>query len=41
VRAAVGQLLLADISVPAAAYARLGLEFSTPFARGSIVRLVG
>jgi NAD(P)H-hydrate epimerase len=39
-RGAVGQLLLADISVPAAVYTRLGLEFSTPFARGPIVRLV-
>jgi len=39
-REAVGQLLLADISVPAAVYARLGLEFSSPFARGPIVRLV-
>jgi len=36
----VGQLLLADISVPAAVYARLGLEFASPFARGPIVRLV-
>ena len=40
VREAVGQLLLADISVPAAVYARLGLEFASPFARGPIVRLV-
>jgi NAD(P)H-hydrate epimerase len=40
-REAVGQLLLADISVPAAVYARLGLDFASPFARGSIVRLVG
>jgi NAD(P)H-hydrate epimerase len=39
-REAVGQLLLADISVPAAVYARLGLEFDSPFARGPIVRLV-
>ncbi|HET7855939.1 MAG TPA: NAD(P)H-hydrate epimerase [Gaiellaceae bacterium] len=39
-REAVGQLLLADISVPAAVYARLGLEFASPFARGPIVRLV-
>ena len=40
-REAAGQLLLADISVPAAVYARLGLEFDSPFARGPIVRLVG
>lgn len=40
VREAVGQLLLADISVPAAVYAGLGLEFASPFARGPIVRLV-
>ena len=39
-REAVGQLLLADISVPAAVYARLGLEFASPFARGPVVRLV-
>jgi NAD(P)H-hydrate epimerase len=38
-RQAVGQLLLADISVPAAVYARLGLEFASPFSRGPIVRL--
>jgi hypothetical protein len=35
----VGKLLLADISVPAAVYARLGLEFASPFSRGPIVRL--
>jgi NAD(P)H-hydrate epimerase len=40
-REAVGQLLLADISVPSAVYARLGLEFGSPFLRGAIVRLVG
>jgi NAD(P)H-hydrate epimerase len=38
-REAVGKLLLADISVPAAVYARLGLEFASPFSRGPIVRL--
>jgi NAD(P)H-hydrate epimerase len=39
-RDAVGQLQLADISVPSAVYARLGLEFASPFVRGAIVRLV-
>jgi NAD(P)H-hydrate epimerase len=39
-REAVGQLLLADISVPTAVYARVGLEFASPFGRGPIVRLV-
>jgi NAD(P)H-hydrate epimerase len=39
-REAVGQLLLADISIPAAVYARLGLEFASLFGRGAIVRLV-
>jgi len=37
---AVGRLLLADISIPAAAYERLGLAFAPPFERGPIVRLV-
>jgi NAD(P)H-hydrate epimerase len=37
---AVGQLLLADISVPAVVFGQLGLRFSSPFARGPIVRLV-
>ena len=37
---AAGQLLLADISVPVAVYARLGLELASPFARGPIVRVV-
>ena len=39
-REAAGQLLLADISVPGAVYARLGLKFASPFANGPIVRLV-
>jgi NAD(P)H-hydrate epimerase len=38
--AAVGRLLLADISVPAFVYERLGLAHAKPFARGSIVELV-
>ena len=37
---AVGQLLLADLSIPAATYAQLGLAFSSPFGNGPIVRLV-
>ena len=36
---AVGRLLLADISVPALVYERLGLAYETPFARGAIVEL--
>jgi NAD(P)H-hydrate epimerase len=39
-REAVGQLLLADISVPEAVYERLGLAFASPFRGGPIVRLV-
>lgn len=38
-REAVGQLLLADISVPAAVYERLGLPFASPFADGPVVRI--
>ena len=37
--AACGELYLADIGVPAALYARLGLEAPNLFARNSIVRL--
>jgi NAD(P)H-hydrate epimerase len=37
---AVGSLLLADISVPALVFERLGLAHATPFARGSVVELV-
>jgi NAD(P)H-hydrate epimerase len=33
----VGDLYLADISVPRAVYLRLGLEYESPFARGPIV----
>jgi NAD(P)H-hydrate epimerase len=40
-REAVGQLLLGDISVPAAVYERLGLTFAAPFASGPIVRVLG
>lgn len=40
-RDAVGQLLLADISVPSAVFTRLRLEFASPFGRGAIVRLLG
>jgi NAD(P)H-hydrate epimerase len=38
--AAAGRLLLADISVPALVYERLGLAHATPFTRGSVVELV-
>jgi NAD(P)H-hydrate epimerase len=37
--AAVGRLLLADISVPGRVYERLGLAYETPFTRGSVVEL--
>jgi NAD(P)H-hydrate epimerase len=37
--AAVGRLYLADISVPALVYERLGLSWQTPFASGPIVEL--
>jgi NAD(P)H-hydrate epimerase len=35
----IGDLYLADISVPALVYRRLGLEYRSPFGRGPIVRL--
>ncbi len=37
---AVGRLFLADISVPAIVYERLGLTYETPFAHGQVVELV-
>jgi NAD(P)H-hydrate epimerase len=37
--AAVGRLYLADISVPALVYERLGVSWQTPFASGPIVEL--
>jgi NAD(P)H-hydrate epimerase len=37
----VGELFLADISIPQAVFARAGVAYSTPFARGPIVRVVG
>ncbi len=39
-RAYVGDLYLADISVPPALYRRLGLELATPFGDDTVVRLV-
>lgn len=39
--AAVGDLYLADISVPAAAFERIGMAYETPFARSPLVRLMG
>jgi len=38
-RDAVGDLYLADISVPLPVYQRLGLDYESPFARGPIVRI--
>ncbi len=35
----VGRLFLADISVPAVVYERLGLTYETPFTRGPVVEL--
>jgi NAD(P)H-hydrate epimerase len=37
--AAVGRLLLANISVPASVYERLGLAYETPFTRTAVVEL--
>lgn len=37
--AAVGRLFLADISVPALAYERLGLRYETPFGAGPLVEV--
>lgn len=36
---AIGRLYLADISVPALVYERLGLAYATPFGAGTIVRI--
>jgi NAD(P)H-hydrate epimerase len=36
----VGELYLADISIPAAVYRSLGIPYRSPFGRGPIVRLV-
>jgi NAD(P)H-hydrate epimerase len=38
-REAVGELALADISVPVAVYERLGLRFPSPFTDGPVVRI--
>jgi NAD(P)H-hydrate epimerase len=40
-RDVVGTLFVADISVPATAYERIGVEYETPFASASVVRVVG
>ncbi len=37
--AAVGDLYLADISVPAAAFERIGRTYATPFGRSPLVRV--
>jgi NAD(P)H-hydrate epimerase len=39
VRPLVGDLYLADISIPAVVYERLGISYRSPFSRGPIVRL--
>lgn len=39
--AAVGRLFVADISVPALAYARLGLRYETPFGAGPLIEIRG
>jgi NAD(P)H-hydrate epimerase len=39
--AAVGRLFLADISVPATVFARLGFSYETPFTRRPVVELIG
>jgi len=38
-RDVIGDLYLADISVPPAVYRRLGLEYESPFGRAPIVRI--
>ena len=38
-RACVGNLYLADISIAAAVYERLGIDYASPFARGPIVQV--
>jgi hypothetical protein len=38
---AVGRLFLADISVPAIVFARLGFSYETPFTRRPVVELSG
>ena len=38
-RSAVGRLLLADISVPAVVYERLGIDYSSPFGTAPVVEL--
>lgn len=37
---AVGELYLADISVPECAFSRIGRDYVTPFAEGPVVRIV-
>ena len=37
---AVGELYLADISVSALAFSRIGCDYSSPFADGPLVRVV-
>ena len=37
---AVGELYLADISVPACAFSRIGRDYVTPFADGPLVRII-
>lgn len=37
---AVGRLLLADVAVPAAVYARMGIPYRTPFREGPLVEIV-
>lgn len=41
VAAAVGWLFLADISVPALVYERLGLRYETPFGQGPLLEIIG
>jgi hypothetical protein len=36
----VGELYLADISIPAVVYDRLGIAYRSPFSRSPIVQLV-
>ncbi|MFN2467977.1 MAG: sugar kinase [Gaiellaceae bacterium] len=36
---AVGELFLADISIPRVVYTRLGIDFATPFAATQLLRV--
>jgi NAD(P)H-hydrate epimerase len=39
--AAVGDLFLADISIPSAVYARVGVDYRTPFTTAQLLHVTG